>query len=184
MIKSPLELDIKQIDHKTASSCYQKWHYFGQKGFLASFNFGVYFNNELVGSISYGIPNARNIKGIYDSVSQKYFFELTRLALSPECPKCSESRVIGRTLRLLHQLKPELKGVITYADTAQNHTGTIYRASNFTYLGLTAQKTDLFINGKAVGKLKGIKYSELKGEWVKRSRKHLFIKLFTNSKSK
>lgn len=177
---SPHQLKLSLIEKKEAALSYLKWHYFGSKGFLASHNFGVFFEGELVGSISYGIPNARNIKGFFDSKSQSQWLELTRLALSPVCPKNSESRVIAISLKLLQKMRPSLLGVITYADTAQGHTGGIYRASNFKYHGLTAQKSDLFVNGKPVGKLKGVKYSELKGEWVKRSRKHLFSYVFNN----
>jgi len=170
---------VRVIKKETASNAYIRWHYFGSKGFLATYNYGVYFNNEIVGAISFGIPNAGNIKGLYTKDTQGEYLELTRLALSEVCPKNSESRVIGITLRLLHKMLPTLKGIISYADTAQNHTGIIYKASNFKYLGLTAQKTDLFVNGKAVGKLKGVKYSEMKGEWVKRSRKHLYCYSFS-----
>jgi len=173
---SPLQLELRQVNKKTAALAYKKWHYFGEKGFLASYNFGVFFKGNFLGAISYGIPNARNIKGLYSSDTQNDFMELTRLALSEDCPKNSESRVISISLKLLKKIKPELKGIITYADTAQNHTGIIYKASNFKYLGLTAQKTDLFVNGIMVGKIKGIKYSQLLGEWRKRSRKHLFVK--------
>ena len=179
---SALQLLLRPIRHDTAFDCYCKWHYLGGNGFLASFNFGAYFNGEILGAISYGIPNAKNIKGIYSQKTQSEFFELTRLALSELCPKFSESRVISVSMRMLKKLNPSLRGVITYADTEQNHTGTIYKASNFTYIGLTAQKTDLFVDGKKIGKLKGVKYSEIKGEWRKRSRKHLFVRYFKGNK--
>lgn len=175
---SPLQLFIKLVEKKAVVGAYRKWHYFGDKGFLSTYDFGIYFDGNLVGGISYGIPNAKNIKGLYDSQSQGKFLELTRLALSEGCPKNSESRVIGVTLKMIKKLKPSLLGVITYADTKYNHVGIIYKASNFKYLGLTAQKTDLFVNGKQLGKVKGVKYSEIKGEWVKRSRKHLYVRLF------
>lgn len=175
---SPHQLRIYPIEKHEAKSAYALWHYLGHKGFLASYNYGVFFGAKLVGSISYGIPNAKNIKGLYTQKTQGEFVELTRLALSPDCPKNSESRVIGVTLRMIK--KRGYKGVITYADTAQGHTGVIYRATNFDYRGLTAQKTDLWIDGKPVGKLKGVKFSELKGIWVKRSRKHLFVMIFDN----
>ena len=179
ILTSPHQLRFEVVEKKTAAMAYSKWHYFGDKGFLASVNFGVFFEGRLVGAISYGIPNAPKMKGLFDMKSQKYFLELTRLALSEECPKNSESRTIAITIKLLRKLRPDIKGIITYADTKQGHTGVIYKASGFDYRGLTAQKTDLFVNGKAVGKLKGVKYSEIKdGEWVKRSRKHLFVKLF------
>lgn len=176
---SPLQLLCKPISKETAGLCYAKWHYFGDKGFLSSFSYGVYFDNEIQGAISYGIPNAKNINGLYTAQTQAGWLELTRFALSPICPKNSESRVISVTNKMLKKEYHELVGIITYADTAYGHTGIIYRASNYQYLGLTAQKTDLFVDGKPVGKLdKGIKYSELGGEWVKRSRKHLFVRIF------
>lgn len=175
---SPLQLFIRLVNKRTACVAYRRWHYFGSKGFLASYNYGVYFNDSLVGAISFGIPNARNVKELYTEDTQRYWLELTRFALSDACPKNSESRVISITIKFLKKLLPDLLGIITYADTAYNHTGIIYRASNFKYWGLTAQKTDLFINGKAVGKLKNVKYSELGGEWIKRSRKHLFVMEF------
>jgi hypothetical protein len=175
---SPLQLKIERVNQATAQWAYKKWHYFGQKGFLSTYNFGVYFEGVCVGAISYGITNARNIKGLFTAQTQLEYMELTRFALSEVCPKNSESRVIAITLKMLRKLNPKLKGVITYADTAYGHTGTIYKASNFKYLGLTAQKTDLFVGDKQVGKLKGVKYSEIKGEWRKRSRKYLFVYIF------
>jgi len=172
------------VNKRTASIAYTKWHYMGSKGFLSSYNYGVYFDDILVGAISYGIPNAPNINGIYTQETQGDYLELTRLALSDNCPKNSESRVIAITIKMLKRTIPKLKGIITYADTAQNHTGVIYRASNFKYLGLTAQKTDLFVDGKPVGKLKNTKYSDIDGEWVKRSRKHLFYMKLIDISSK
>jgi len=175
---SPLQVKLKQVNKLTAQKSYNKWHYLGGHGFLSTYNFGVYFDDRCEGCISYGIPNARNIEGVYTEDTQFNFMELTRLALSDKCPKYSESRVIAISLKMLKKLEPKLRGIITYADTEQGHTGIIYRASNFDYKGLTAQKTDLFVNGRKFGKQKGIKYSEIDGEWRKRSRKHLFIKYF------
>ena len=179
---SPLQLILRLIDKPTASIAYSRWHYFGDKGYLATHSFGIYFDVRLLGAISYGIPNAGRIKGLYDYKTQGDYMELTRLALSDDLPPNSESRVIAVSLRLLKRANPHLRGIITYADTAYKHTGIIYRASNFQYWGLTAPKTDLFVDGKPVGKLKGVKYSELGGEWKPRSRKHLYVKLFRATK--
>jgi hypothetical protein len=172
------QLRIEIIPKRVAQNAYDQWHYLSGKGFLATYNFGVFYNGELQGAISYGIPNSPHIKGVYTESTQGEYLELTRLALSDVCPKNSESRVIALTLKMLHKNLPNLKGVITYADTAQKHTGIIYRATNFVYKGLTAPKTDLYVDGKKVGKLKGIKYSELGGTWLPRSQKHLFVYTF------
>lgn len=177
---SPLQLELRDIPHALAKQVYSKWHYLGEKGLMSSYNFGVYTEGNLWGAISFGIPNAPALKGYYEKDTQEGWFELKRLALSDSLPKNSESRVIAIAIKLLKK-KTNLKGVITYADTQQGHTGIIYKASNFEYKGLTAQKTDLFIDDKPVGKLKGVKYSELNGEWRKRSRKHLFILIVDKS---
>jgi hypothetical protein len=50
----------------------------------------------------------------------------------------TESYFIGKTLRWLKK-NTNFKIVISYADTFHNHQGTIYKASNFEYHGLTAK---------------------------------------------
>lgn len=108
---STLQLKLFEIKHSTAFNEYVKYHYLGGGGFLASINYGVYFNGELLGAISYGIPNARNISGVYTQETQGEWLELTRLALSPLLPKNSESRVIGVSIKLLKKLNKKLKGI-------------------------------------------------------------------------
>lgn len=176
---SPHQLTLYKISKRNAENCYEQWHYLGRKGFMATENFGVFFNGTLVGCISYGMPNAKNIKGYFNANTQQGWWEIKRLALSPVCPKNSESRVIAVSTRILRKAY-QVKGLVTYADAGVGHVGTIYKASGFTYIGLTAQKTDLFIDGVKVGK-KG-QYRRANGnekeEWLPRSRKHLFIKVF------
>lgn len=181
ILTSPHQLHIQQITHREASGCYEAWHYLGATEFMSTYNFGVFFGDDLLGCISYGIPNAHSIIGIYNRYTQDGWWEIKRFALSSRCPKNSESRIIAVSIKILRKLE-KVKGVLTYADTSVGHTGTIYKASGFTYKGLTAQKTDLFIDGKKVGK-KG-QYRRAQGtekeSWLKRSRKHLFIKDFTH----
>lgn len=176
---SPLQLKLQLINHASAKYIYAKYHYLGNAGLMSSHNWGVFFDGECLGAISYGVPNAKNCFPHYTQETQCKWLELKRLALSDILPKNSESRVIAVSIRLLHAQRPNIFGIVTYADTAQNHTGAIYRASGFTYCGLTAPKTDLYINGKKFGKQRGAKYSELGGEWRRRSQKHLFVKIIS-----
>ena len=41
-------------------------------------------------------------------------------------------------LRLLQRDRPEIRLVVSYADTAQGHHGAIYQAGNWSYLGASA----------------------------------------------
>lgn len=170
---SPKKFSILLIDKKVAASVYSKYHYFGDKDFLSSFSFGAIYEGEVFGAVTFGIPNAKNIKGLYSSDEQKGVLEITRMAFKPESPRNSCSRIISKAIKIIKKRYP-LRLVITYADTAQGHDGTVYRASNFTYHGLTAKKTDFVFPDGSIKKVKGVKYSELEGQWVERSRKHLF----------
>lgn len=170
---SPKEFQIALMDKNNAKEIFRKFHYFGEKDFLCSYSYGAIYNGEVWGAISYGIPNARNIKGLYTEDTQQGVLEITRLAFNDDSPRNSCSWFIAKTIKDLQTRYP-LRLIITYADTAQNHVGTIYKAANFTYHGLTAKKTDFIQDDGKVKKLKGVKYSDLQGEWVSRSRKHLF----------
>ena len=169
------QLYFKEIDGGTAALAYRKWHYLGDVDFISQINFGAYYNGVLEGAISYGPPNAKVLKGHWSPKTQKGWWEIKRLACSPKCPKNSESRFIGFSIRSLRKSCVVL-GIVTYADDGQNHVGTIYRASGFSYKGLTAPKKDYWVNGKLIQR-GAVKH--LDGEWKDRTRKHLFIKDFT-----
>lgn len=170
---SPKMFSIESIPKSVASQVYQKSHYFGDKDFLHVYSFGALFDGYCWGALTFGVPNARNINGLYESHDQRGVLEITRLAFEQGAPRNSPSRLISQAIKMVKKRYP-LRLVITYADTAQNHDGGIYKASNFKYHGLTAQKTDFVHPDGKIRKMKGVKYSEMEGEWVKRSRKHLF----------
>ncbi|MBI4203213.1 MAG: hypothetical protein HY532_08905 [Chloroflexi bacterium] len=52
-------------------------------------------------------------------------------------PKNSESRVLGVLCRHLRK-HTSLRFILAYSDPAAGHVGTIYQASNFAYVGLSA----------------------------------------------
>ena len=69
----------------------------------------------------------------------KRVLNLSRMVIVPEAPKNSASFLLRHSI---HLLKQEAKWgcLVTFADTWQNHSGAIYRASGWTYLGLTNPK--------------------------------------------
>ena len=169
---SALQLRFMVIQPNTAAIAYQRWHYLGETAFLSTVNFGAYWEQVLEGAISYGSPNATELDGCFDRHSQNGWWEIKRLALSPKCPKNSESRFIAVTMKLLRKMAT-VRGVVTYADDGVGHVGTIYKAAGFVPCGLTAPKKEFWVNGKIQqrGQTKGVD-----GEWRDRSRKWLFVK--------
>ncbi len=173
---SPHQFKLEVIDKNRASGCYDKWHYLGSQGFISTVDFGVTTNGYLWGCISFGSPNAKVLKGYWTPETQEGWFEIKRLALSDSLPKNSESHTIAVAIRLLRKMF-DVKGIVTYADSGVGHVGTIYKASGFKYLGLTALKSDFFEEGATKPVQRG-EVKHLTGEWRERTQKHLFIKSF------
>jgi hypothetical protein len=75
---------------------------------------------------------------------------LSRLCVAEGAPKNAASFLLGRSMALLDRSRWHT--LLTYADTAQGHTGAIYRATNWTCLG-EVPGTDTWVN--ADGKRRG-----------------------------
>ena len=60
---------------------------------------------------------------------------LTRFWLDDRLGRNSESRTLGMIIRSLRKNLPGIKAILAYSDPAAGHTGVIYRAANFVFLG-------------------------------------------------
>lgn len=69
---------------------------------------------------------------------------LHRLVVCPEVPTNGASFLLGASIRLIERTGG-WECLLTYADTAQGHSGGIYRATNWEYLGLT-KPSDTWVN--------------------------------------
>ena len=103
-------------------------------------------------------------------------WELARLWLTDELPRNSETWVIGRAVRHVRAQHREVALLVSYADPAVGHLGTIYRAANWTYDGMTdsdrkTPRFDYVRGGRRLGRQRGL------GNLEKRRRlpKHRFI---------
>jgi len=99
-------------------------------------SFGVILNRRLLGAMVFGVGPYLGYK-LVEGASPNDVVTLTRLWLSDELPRNSESKVLGIAL---HSLKREtsLKFVIAYSDPTFGHLGTIYQATNWLYTGLSS----------------------------------------------
>ncbi len=82
------------------------------------------------GGIAYGVaiwslPVARAL------LQDGTWLELRRLAIAPDAPRNTPSRVLGVMARLIHKLRPSVVRLVSYQDT-EAHTGCIYRAAGWT----------------------------------------------------
>lgn len=64
-------------------------------------------------------------------------FELARLWVDDSVPRNAESWFIAQSVRIVKQKFPELVYLVSYADPTAGHSGTIYRAANWSDDGRT-----------------------------------------------
>ena len=78
---------------------------------------------------------------------QGQFIELNRMALNGK--QESTSKVLSIAIKLFKKQNPTVKLLISYADKGQNHTGVIYQATNWIYVGENESSgKDYYYNGK------------------------------------
>ena len=83
----------------------------------------------------------------YDQI----YLEFSRMWISDDYGKNSESKFIAMCLRDLAKKYPNYKGVVTWADGGQGHNGAIYRAANFYFDGNSrAVKKYIGKNGRTI----------------------------------
>jgi hypothetical protein len=183
---SKVDFVVKNVTKAECAKILLKHHYLKDisKGFKSGFNYGIFKNNNCVGVVIYtGFPVPELAKGMLglERNDQKGLFELSRLCLTPDIQQEEHnlaSWFVAKSLNML-QKETKVRVVLSYAD-ADFHSGTVYRASNFSYYGLTTAKKDFWVKQSdnsyvkhSRGKVKGVN-----GEWRKRSQKHRFVLIF------
>ena len=111
--------------------------------------FGVFVSQGLLGVLTIGCGPSQAFRLVADASANDCAI-LTRLWLSDELPRNSESRVIGIVLRALRK-NTSLKFLISYADPSQGHLGTIYQATGWLYTGLS-EATPLYDIGDGIAR--------------------------------
>lgn len=99
---------------------------------------------DICGGAIFGKPAAFNVSRKYDNGEP--LLELRRFVLDDCLPRNSESKYLAVMLRDLK--RQGVKRVLTYADPAQGHGGTIYKATGFTFMGKTSARKHVMWKGK------------------------------------
>lgn len=184
---------IDRITKKQAEELLLTYHYLKDisKGFKSGYNYGLFKKNDfsplnigqLLGAIIFtGLPVPEIAKGAFglERNEQEGLFELSRLCIHPQTQQSEYNITSWFVSKAIRQLRKdtEVKAIISYADS-DFHGGTIYRACNFVYCGLTDAKKDFYYadgTKHSRGKIKGAE-----GEWKDRSRKHRYVMVFDKS---
>ena len=181
---------IDRVTKSESAELLLRFHYLKDisKTFKSGYNYGLYKNNNFcplnIGGIQgvcifTGLPVPEIAKGAFglERYEQQGLFELSRLCIHPSTQQSEYNITSWFVSKAIRRLRKEtnVRGIISYADS-DHHAGTIYRACNFQYCGLSEPKKDFyFADGTkhSRGSVKGYE-----GEWRERSRKHRYVMVF------
>jgi hypothetical protein len=116
-------------------------------GCISDYCFKLMYNDTIIGAAFFGRMAMRNQYKKY-SDNEEDVIELRRLCCIDDTPKNTESFFIGKMLRYL-KLNTKIKKVVSYADQEHGHTGVIYKASNFKYVGMVKGAKVIILDGKS-----------------------------------
>lgn len=123
-------LEVRPVPCRVARAFVEKWHYLHYAPVAPRVCLGIWYADQLVGVLIFCKPAAR-------LEDQHHTLELARMVLLGLCPRNSESRALGLAGRWIRRNMPEIKRLISYADPAQGHRGTVYLAAGWRLLGRT-----------------------------------------------
>lgn len=149
-----------------------KYHY-AKRVPVISFAYGwVNDEGELQAVLAIGKPPSNAVcEGVCGKENKHHVYELQRIC-AKDTLEIPLSKFVGEVLRSLPNLV-----LVSYADTAMNHVGYIYQATNWLYTGATRARTDIATKGHSRHYEKAESYPER----VVRSSKHRYV-TFTGEK--
>ena len=181
---------IDRVSKSEAAELLLRFHYLKDfsKSFKSGYNYGLFKKNDFcplnIGGLQgvcifTGLPVPELAKGAFglERNQQRGLFELSRLCIHPDTQSQEYNITSWFVAKAIRQFRKdaEVSAIISYADS-DFHSGTIYRACNFQYCGLTDAKKDFYFTDgtkHSRGKVKGAE-----GEWKERSRKHRYVMVF------
>ena len=153
---------VKPIDLQTARQLVYEYHY--SKGATRTrvythglFKCGEDFFEENCLGVAWWLPPTKNAAiATYPEGDWRKVLSLTRLVVVPTVPKNGASFLLSHSIKLIDNDKWHC--LVTYADTYREHTGAIYKATNWEYMGMT-KPSPVFVDkkGKIMGKKRGKK---------------------------
>jgi hypothetical protein len=122
------------VDRAFVKDFIEQYHYSKNiNGVISDYCFALFDGNQLIGACLMGrFAMANQYKRFSENIDD--VIELRRLVCVDDTPKNTESYFIGHMLRWLNK-NTDIKIVVSYADQQYGHSGVIYKASNFKYMG-------------------------------------------------
>lgn len=125
---------VDTVDREIVKQICKEKHYLHRVPSIVA-SYGLYRGEALMGVVTFGIPPSPYLMKICGEEYKGSVLELNRLWCFDESPKNSESYLISQGIKLLKIDRPEIKILVSFADTREGHLGYIYQATNWNFTG-------------------------------------------------
>jgi hypothetical protein len=136
-----LEYAVEPIPVSIGREIIANNHYAGGSSNTAVFMHGlIRLEDRAIVGVAQWLPPTKNA-AIATHEDWRRVLALSRLVVLTEVPANAASFLIGRSIRIIRKSKA-WSCLVTYADLRMGHTGAIYRATNWEYVGETPAYTN------------------------------------------
>jgi len=144
-MQEKVDLKLDWCSYKAAKYAVEHWHYSRRMPKSKLAKLGVWENNKFIGCVIFGVGATANIGEPYNLEGNR-ICELVRIALKNHVSNVS--RIVKIAISILKKGMPKIALVVSYADSQQNHIGSIYQAGNWIYTGKTGGDIEILIKGR------------------------------------
>ena len=147
------DFTVEEIPRKSVVKFIEKHHYsHNVNGVQSLYHYGLFTEGnfglpKMIGAMMYAYPSMPATAAKYNPINPTKCLELRRLVCIDDTPKNTESYFIGQSFKLLKR-DTDMEVIVSFADQHHGHTGVIYKATNFDYLGETGKGRILVVDGK------------------------------------
>lgn len=126
---------VRDVSASEARAFIVQYHYAKGASHTRVYSHGLFRQGDSVlMGVALWLPPTRVAAESVNKDEWQKVLSLTRLACHPDAPRNAATFLLGASIRLI-RADDRWSSLVTYADTRHGHTGAIYRASNWNYVG-------------------------------------------------
>jgi hypothetical protein len=132
-----IDYEVRDVPLSVCQELVARYHYARGGSNTATFKHGLFKKNEepCLG-VAWWIPPTKSAALATWPENWRGVLALSRLVIVPDVPKNAATFLLGQSVKRIRR-EARWECLVTYADQWQGHTGGIYKASNWEYVGLT-----------------------------------------------
>lgn len=131
------EWRVERVEHRDAARFISAQHYAKGAALTSVAAYGLFCAEGEIRGAALFMPPTKVAAVSVLGEDWRGVLALSRLAVAPDAPRNAASFLLAGATRDIQKSDPRWKCLLTYADTWQGHTGAIYRACGWEYLGET-----------------------------------------------